>query len=84
MLSRAAIEGGATSDRILKINNQFLKDLQSIRNLDELCYKLQDSIDIFAESMFEYIPTKNSELMKKALSYISRNFASPITLEDVA
>ena len=84
LLSRAAIEGGATSDRILKINNQFLKDLQSIRNLDELCYKLQDSIDIFAESMFEYIPTKNSELMKKALSYISRNFASPITLEDVA
>lgn len=84
LLSRAAIEGGATSDRILKINNQFLKDLQSIRNLDELCYKLQESIEIFAESMFEYIPTKNSELMKKALSYISRNFASPITLDDVA
>lgn len=84
LLSRAAIEGGATSDSILKINNQFLKTLQSVRSLDDLCYKLQETIDVFTECMFERIPSKNNEIIKKAIRYISRNFASPLTLEEVA
>lgn len=84
LLSRAAIEGGATSDHILKINNQFLQSLTQIRNLDELCYKLQESIDVFTECMFEYIPTKSNEVIKKAISYISRHFSAPISLEEVA
>lgn len=84
LLSRAAIEGGATSDSILKINNQFLKTLQSVCSLDDLCYKLQETIDVFTECMFERIPSKNNEIIKKAIRYISRNFASPLTLEEVA
>ena len=30
------------------------------------------------------IPSKNSELIKKAIQYIAQNFASAISLEDVA
>ena len=84
LLSRAAIEGGATSDSILKINNQFLKSLSNIQTLDDLCYKLQESVDVFAECMFNYIPTKNSEILKKAIRYISQNYGSDITLQKTA
>ena len=84
LLSRAAIEGGATSDSILKINNQFLKALQSVTTLDDLCYKLQEIIDVFTESMFERVPSKNNEVIKKAIRYISRNFAYTLSLDDVA
>lgn len=84
LLSRAAIEGGATSDSVLKINNQFLMSLQHIQTIDDLCYKLQESVEVFAECMFNYIPTKNNEIVKKAIRYISQNFTSPLTLDEVA
>lgn len=84
LLSRAAIEGGAPTDSILKINNHFLQNLTQINSMTDLCYKLQESVEVFAESMFNYIPTKNTEIIKKAISYISQNFSSPITLEETA
>ncbi len=84
LLSRAAIEGGATSDSVLKINNQFLMSIQNIDTLDDLCYKLQETIDVFTECMFNYIPSKSNEIIKKAIRYISRNFSRSLTLDEVA
>ncbi len=84
LLSRAAIEGGATSDSILKINNQFLMDLQDVDTLDNLCYKLQETIDVFTECMFNYIPSKSNEITKKSIRFISKNFSRPLSLEEVA
>ncbi|MDO4602443.1 MAG: PocR ligand-binding domain-containing protein [Eubacteriales bacterium] len=84
LLSRAAIEGGATSDSVLKVNNQFLMSLQSITDLDDLCYKLQETIDVFTDCMFNYIPSKGNEIIKKAIRYISHNFSRNLTLDEVA
>ncbi len=84
LLSRAAIEGGATSDSVLKVNNQFLRTLQEVHTLDDLCYRLQETVDVFTECMFNYIPTKGNELTKRAIRYISRNFSKPLTLDEVA
>ena len=84
LLSRAAIEGGSTTDIILKMNNLFLRNIQTIDNLDDLCHSLQETLDAFSENMFEYIPAKNHELIKKAILYISANFSSNLTLESVA
>lgn len=84
LLSRAAIEGGATSDSVLKVNNQLLSIIPTIQNIDDLCYKLQESIDVFTDCMFEHVPGKNTDIVKKAIQYISHNFSNPITLEIVA
>lgn len=84
LLSRAAIEGGATSDSILKVNNQLLTIIPTLSNMDALCYKLQEAIDAFTDCMFEHVPTKNSEIIKKAIKYISKNYANDLTLELVA
>lgn len=84
LLSRTAIEGGAPTDSILKLNNLFLQNLQQINTMDTLCYKLQEIVETFSESMFNYIPSRNSELIKKAMLYISEHFNTPLTLEEVA
>ena len=84
LLSRAAIEGGALTDNILKINNNFLKILQNINDFESLCYKLQEIVEEFINSMFNLIPSRNNDIIKKAIKYISRNYHNPITLEDVA
>jgi len=84
LLSRAAIEGGATSDNVLKANNQILKEIQVVTNLHDLCYKLQESVDVFTHCMFDYIPTKGNEITKKAIRYIAKNYSKNITLNEVA
>ena len=66
------------------MNNHFLKKLQEINNLDDLCYSLQETLEAFTENMFDYIPTKNHELIKRAILYISHNFSGELTLEEVA
>ena len=84
LLSRTAIEGGAPTDSILKLNNQFLQNLQQINTIDTLCHKLQEIVETFSESLFNYIPSKNHEIIKKAILYISEHFNGSLTLEDVA
>ncbi len=84
LLSRSAIEGGAGANQILKINNEFLKNMGAIRSLDDLCYTLQESLDIYIECMFSQLPGKNSEVIRKAMKYISDHFPEPLTLEEVA
>lgn len=84
LLSRTAIEGGASTDSILKLNNHFLKNLQQITSMDTLCHKLQEIVETFTESMFHYTPSKNQDIIKKAILYISEHFNTPLTLEDVA
>lgn len=84
LLSRSAIEGGAPTDNILKLNNHFLKNIQQITNFDTLCLKLQEIVETFSESMFNYIPSKNNELIKRAMLYISQHFNESLTLDDIA
>ena len=84
LLSRTAIEGGAATDNILKLNNQFVKHIQQIDSLESLCFHLEEIIEAFTESMFNHIPSQNSELVKKAMIYMSKHFNEPLTLEDVA
>ena len=84
LLSRAAIEGGAPTNSILKINNEFLQYIQGDLNIDDLCYHLQEIIEVFTDSLFNKPISKSSDVIKSAISYISENFASSITLENVA
>lgn len=84
LLSRTAIEGGAPTDNILKLNNHFLQNIQKIDTMDKLCHKLQEVVETFSESMFNYIPTKNNEVIKRSLLYIYEHFNSPLTLDEVA
>ena len=46
--------------------------------------KLQEIVETFSESLFNYIPSKNHEIIKKAILYISEHFNGSLTLEDVA
>lgn len=52
--------------------------------MDTLCYKLQEIVETFSESMFNYIPSKNRDLIQKAMLYISEHFNTSLTLEETA
>lgn len=84
LLSRVAIEGGASSDIILKLNNQFIKNLQRILTLEDLCFNLQEIVEAFSHSVLNNISSNNSMTIKKAIVYIANHFNDTISLEDVA
>ncbi|MFV0363643.1 MAG: PocR ligand-binding domain-containing protein [Suipraeoptans sp.] len=84
VLSRTAIEGGASTDNTLKLNNSFIKNIQQIDTLDMLCFKLQEIVEAFSDSLFHYVPSQGSESVKKAMNYIASKFNESITLDDVA
>lgn len=84
LLSRAVIEGGASMDTVLKLNNQFLKNFQKIDSMDILCLKLQETVETFIDSMFNVIPSSGNQIMKKSLQFIAQHYMENLTLEDVA
>lgn len=84
LLSRTAIEGGAPTDSVLKLNNQFLVNLQQVKDIDMLCYKLQEIVENFSRSMFQHSSGKNSEVIRSAMSYISEHFHTNLTLKAVS
>ena len=84
LLSRAAIESGAPTDHILKISNHYISSLQNITTLEKLCFQLQEVMEAFVESILDYIPSKNNELIRKAISYIAQHYNTNLTLGEVA
>lgn len=86
ILSRAIIQSGAEAASSLKINNQFIQTVQDTETLEDLCFRLQEVVEEFTATAFptKENDTKNAEPIKQALQYISHNFASPITLQEVA
>ena len=84
LLSRAAIEGGAETNNILKINNNYLKIITEISDFEDLCYKLQEIVEAFSESMFYTKHVEQNGMIKKSINYIAKNFDKNITLNEVA
>lgn len=84
LLSRASMEGGSYPETILNLNNQFIRDISQCNDSEDLCYILQDTVETFTENMFNNSRSKNKDLMKKAITFISKNYANSLTLEYVA
>lgn len=84
LLSRAAIEGGATANSILKMNNSFLLSLSQSEDFDLLCLQLQEIVEAFTETVFSNFPGGNTDSVKRAMAYISRQYHAKVSLEDVA
>ena len=86
LLSRAAIEGGAASENIMKINNDFLLTIQTLIHFEDLCYKLLETLDLYANCMFASSLNLQSgnDTIKKAIQFISTNYFQTLSLDQVA
>ncbi len=84
LLSRAAIEGGASTTDIFPISSQFLQQVYSINSLDELCIQLQYTIETFIESLFHTPEDSNNKLVINAIRYINEHCTENLSLSLVA
>ena len=83
LLSRVAMDGGAKADSIYELNGKFLSQIAQARDVDDLCYLLQDVAESFMSAAFSNAAMGNAHI-RRALRYMSANYAQPLTLETVA
>ncbi|HHY98183.1 MAG TPA: helix-turn-helix domain-containing protein [Firmicutes bacterium] len=84
MLSRAAVEAGASLDRVLGLNYQHVCELSLIDDFGDLCHWIVQLLDKFMDSVYEVGHASNSGPVMKAIQYMKENLSSRLTIEDVA
>lgn len=84
LTSRAAVEGGVDADQAIQTLNAFNQKIEQIERLEEYLHGLQEIVDNFLEGIFIMADKKHLSLVKNARTYILQNYASPLTIKDVA
>jgi len=84
VLSRAAISGGANAQQIFSITHQYMKDMQHIRNHEDLTHWLAGSLSRFMRHVFDIMDVKHTEAMHKVKEYMNFHYSRKLTLEEAA
>lgn len=84
LMSRAALEGGAAVDAILKMNNTFLAQVQKTASIEDLSVSLAAMLKRFADCVARQKSTRHAGLIQKAVQFLNAHYAQPIDLQTVA
>ncbi len=84
IISRAAIDAGASPDQTFNINHIFFTKAQSTKNIDELCLLLTEFMNRYIDSLFDFADVKNADVIRKAVHYMRRCCTEKVSLDDVA
>jgi AraC-like DNA-binding protein/ligand-binding sensor protein len=84
MLSRTAIDAGASQEYTFQLTHEFFVKSQDIHNRENLCYYMTKIANRLIDGIFSSIEVKNSDIIRKAIQYIRRNYPQKISLDTVA
>ncbi len=84
LLSRAALDGGADPESVFGLNLKSHDDIESFRSLDQLSHWLGSVLQKYVSYVFDVQALKHRDVILRAMSYIRRNFAGKVGLDDVA
>jgi AraC-like DNA-binding protein/ligand-binding sensor protein len=84
MLSRTAIDAGASPEYAFQLSHSFFKKSQNIVDIDILCFSLTKITNQFIDSVFTLSDVKYANVIHRALQYMRQNYDNKICLNDVA
>ncbi|MCL2034534.1 MAG: AraC family transcriptional regulator [Oscillospiraceae bacterium] len=84
LLSRAALKGGADINAILGLNYDYLREIDSFSSIEDIVLWLHTVTRRFTQQVFDFSGTKHMDIIYKAVDYIKRNYASKLTLGEIA
>ncbi|MGE5528528.1 MAG: PocR ligand-binding domain-containing protein [Patescibacteria group bacterium] len=84
VLSRAAVEGGASLGRLFGLNYDYISRLSGIERFEDLCAWIVTALDTFMDTVYQVRQVKNAKLIGEATAYIRAHYGEPLTLEGVA
>ena len=79
----AAVDGGASGDLVYKLSRQYLARLYRSKTVEEICFFLQEALENLMAEMLTGTDNGNPYI-RAALSYMTKNYSKPLTLESVA
>lgn len=84
VLSRAAVEAGASMEKLLGLNYGYVEELSTIYKFEELCAWIVKVLDTFLDVAAENKDMRNAKVIQDAVEYIATNYNKELTLEEVA
>lgn len=84
VISRAAVEGGASLKKLLSLNSQYVEEFINFQTVEDLCHWMEGVTLTYVSCVNENKGMRNAQVIKKATEYIRNNYRRKITLEDVA
>ena len=84
VISRAAVEGGASMDKLLGYNYSYIFELASMNRFEDICFWIVKILDTFLDTVYESRNIKNSNLLGEAVYIIQNQYSENLTLDDVA
>lgn len=84
LLSRAAVEGGASIEEVFGLNNRYLLELHRIQDVDDIADWLARILKRFSDCVFNLASVKHADVIQKAVQYIHRHYSVKIGLQVVA
>lgn len=84
VMSRAAVESGASMEKLLGMNYQLIGQLSGIEEFEALCIWVVDRLDAIMDTIYETRNVRNAKALAEAMECIRTRFSQNLTLEDVA
>lgn len=84
VLSRAAVEGGGSIEKMTLQNFTLISRLAECQTQKQVCNLLMKSLDEFLDNMIETRNSVNTRVVNRACKYIADNCVRNLTLEEVA
>jgi AraC-like DNA-binding protein/ligand-binding sensor protein len=84
LLSRAALDGGASVEEVIGLNNGYLVRLQQMQNVDDIAAWLAGILRRFSECVFEVKALRHAGVIRKAIHFLNANYGRKISVQDVA
>lgn len=79
ILSRAAVEGGASMEKMLGMNYVCIQELSSLKSYEELCKWTVKVMETFIDNVYQ----TRFKIIEEIMSFIRKNYNQPISLQTV-
>jgi AraC-like DNA-binding protein len=83
-LTRTAVEDSPVMESLIERNHTWMERLIRARDFEELSRVLTDALNDFIEGVYIHGFNRSNAHVSKALDHITRNFAKPLSLDEVA
>jgi two-component system response regulator YesN len=84
ILSRATIEAGADPTETFRLSENFIMQIESYADVDQLAFWISDIVRRFIVQAFDLAQVKHSDVVFKITNYIKKNCAEKLTLDSLA
>jgi two-component system response regulator YesN len=84
LLSRAAVEGGASIEEIIGLNNDYLVRIRRSGSVYDLSASLAVILARFVDCVFTLQSIKHADLIRRSIFYIRSEYPNPLSLEKAA